>query len=482
MRRKRGTVWLVDDDPPTCRVLERALQAAGLSTVTFEVMHSAIQALCVQAPDVLIVGLQFSEAPVFELLRRVRTTHTRLPVIVMTPHCTLRDALLSYRAGAFWHLPKPIEIHSAMTMTRRALDTRRYPTGEAVPIPAAVPEVLGRAPAMQPVFRAISCLSRSSATVLITGEAGTGKELVARSLHDHSPRSSKPFIAVNAGAIAPDLLESELFGNDRVGYPGYAGGGRFQQAHGGTLFIDAIGELTPTLQARLLRVLADGHIQPHGSQIPVHVDVRVIAATSENLYDRVADGRLRKDLYYHLDVIRIEVPPLRARKEDIAELLGHFGRIAATELGVAPKCFSEQALAKLLSYEWPGNNLELVNLCWRLCAMSADSQVREEDLPLYTLPACQPAQIHMDWSRALAAWADREAENPTRPLIDAAQPEFERVLIRGALRNSGGRRQQAAALIGWGRNTLTRKLKELNLRDYDTETLQQSPAAPIHRY
>lgn len=452
MKRRRGTIWLVDDDPSTRRMLGGALRAKGLSPIPFEAIESAIQALCVRTPDVLILGLQRPDACGFELLRQVRTTHIRLPVIVMTAHSNLSDVLLAHRAGAFGHLPKPLDIDAAVTLTSRALNTQQNPTRGAVPTSAAVPEVLGRAPIMQRVFRAISCLSRSSLPVLITGEAGTGKELVARSLHDHSPRAGRPFIALNTAATPPHLLESELVG-------------RIQQAHGGALFLDEIGQLFPDLQVRLLRVLGDGSPQQPAGQL----DVRVIAATRRNLYEQVQEGSLREDLYHRLNVIRIELPPLREHKEDIAELLAYHCRIAAEELGTEPKSFSEPALAKLLSHDWPGNILELVNLCRRVCALSPGQQVREADLPLPTTPARRAAGIETDWTKALAVWADREVENPAGPLVDVARPEFERTLIRSALWRTGGRRQEAAALIGWGRNTLTRKLKELNFTDGDCE-------------
>jgi two-component system nitrogen regulation response regulator GlnG len=301
--------------------------------------------------------------------------------------------------------------------------------------------------------------------VLITGESGTGKELVARALHDHSPRAGKPFIALNTSAIPGDLLESELFGHEKGAFTGADAQrrGRFEQADGGTLFLDEIGDMSTPLQTRLLRVLAEGEFYRVGGQTPIRVDVRVIAATHQNLQDRVTRGLFREDLYHRLNVIRIELPPLRARSEDIPDLLDHYLKFAAHELGVESKALAKDAEARLAAYGWPGNVRELVNLCRRLSVLAPGSEVRVEDLPPELGAAAAAGSVDADWAKALASWADRHAMNAKRPLLDEAQPEFERVLIRAALKRTQGHRQEAAKLLGWGRNTLTRKLKELDM-------------------
>ena len=315
------------------------------------------------------------------------------------------------------------------------------------------------------MFRAIGRLARSSVTVLITGESGTGKELVARALHEHSPRATRPFIALNTAAIPADLLESELFGHERGAFTGADAQrrGRFEQADGGTLFLDEISDMSPPLQTRLLRVLAEGEFYRVGGQTPIRVDVRVIAASHQNLQERVTRGLFREDLYHRLNVIRIELPPLRARAEDIPDLLAHYLVVSAHELGVDAKSLAADTLARLAAYDWPGNVRELVNLCRRLSVLAPGSEVHLADLPpeLAAVSAQAPAQA--DWATALERWAERHALAGQAPLLDTAQPQFERVLIRAALKRTQGHRQEAARLLGWGRNTLTRKLKDLGM-------------------
>jgi two-component system nitrogen regulation response regulator GlnG len=317
-------------------------------------------------------------------------------------------------------------------------------------------------------------------TVLITGESGTGKELVARALHDHSPRANKPFIALNTSAIPSELLESELFGHEKGAFTGADAlrRGRFEQADGGTLFLDEIGDMSTPLQTRLLRVLAEGEFYRVGGQTPIRVDVRVIAATHQNLEDRVARGLFREDLFHRLNVIRMELPPLRARREDVGDLLDHYLRVAATELGVEPKTLAPDARAALEAYGWPGNVRELVNLCRRLSVLAAGSEVHIEDLPTEIAGASLERVGGEGWTALLARWAEAETlRSGSPPLLDAALPEFERTLIRVALSHTGGHRQDAARLLGWGRNTLTRKLKELGMDDGDTDATPSDAAA-----
>jgi two-component system nitrogen regulation response regulator GlnG len=461
-------VWLVDDDASIRWVLERALRNGGMTPRAFEAAEPALDALRRESPDVLVTDIRMPGQSGLDLLKKIREARPALPVIVMTAHSDLGNAVSAYEGGAFEYLPKPFDIDQAVDLVRRA--ARVQPGGAAEPAPVPkIPELLGRAPAMQQVFRAIGRLARSSVTVLITGESGTGKELVARALHDHSPRSSKPFIALNTSAIPGDLLESELFGHEKGSFTGADSQrrGRFEQADGGTLFLDEIGDMSTPLQTRLLRVLAEGEFYRVGGQTPIRVDVRVIAATHQNLQDRVARGVFREDLYHRLNVIRIELPPLRSRAEDIPELLEHYISAAAHELGVEAKTLSPDSLAKLASYAWPGNVRELVNLCRRLSVLAPGTQVQVEDLPHELVAATPSGPVDADWARALASWADRQAMTGKKPLLDEALPEFERVLIRSALKRTQGHRQEAAKLLGWGRNTLTRKLKELGMNDVD---------------
>jgi two-component system nitrogen regulation response regulator GlnG len=402
------------------------------------------------------------------LLRRIHGTRPQLPIIVMTAHADLDNAVAAYEGGAFEYLPKPFDIDQVVDLVRRAAQSVRRSDAETLG-EGRTPDLLGKAPAMQQVFRAIGRLSRSAATVLITGESGTGKELVARALHDHSPRAARPFIALNTSAIPSELLESELFGHEKGSFTGADAQrrGRFEQADGGTLFLDEIGDMPTALQTRLLRVLAEGEFYRVGGQTPVRVDVRVIAATHQNLEDRVARGLFREDLFHRLNVIRMELPPLRARREDVGDLLGHYLRIAATELGVEVKTIAPEARTALEAYAWPGNVRELVNLCRRLTVLAPGSEVRAEDLPAEIAGAAAGAAANPEhWSAMLARWAEGEAQRSgARPLLDTAAPEFERALIRVALKHTGGHRQDAAKLLGWGRNTLTRKLKELGMEE-----------------
>jgi two-component system, NtrC family, nitrogen regulation response regulator GlnG len=461
-------VWLVDDDASIRWVLERALRNDGMSPRAFDAAEPALDALRRESPDVLITDIRMPGASGLELLRLIRDARPGLPVIVMTAHSDLSSAVSAYEGGAFEYLPKPFDIDQAVALVRRAANGLGA-NGDAAGTPR-IPELLGRAPAMQQVFRAIGRLARSSVTVLITGESGTGKELVARALHEHSPRSGKPFLALNTAAIPAELLESELFGHERGAFTGASAQrqGRFEQADGGTLFLDEIGDMSMPLQTRLLRVLAEGEFYRVGGQTPIRVDVRVIAATHQTLEDRVASGLFREDLYHRLNVIRIELPPLRARAEDIPDLLRHYMHVAAAELGVEVKALAPEAFARLAAHEWPGNVRELVNLCRRLTVLAPGTEVHLADLPA-ELASPGTGTMPADWAVALATWAERHAHAGDVPLLDAAQPQFERVLIRAALKRTHGHRQEAARLLGWGRNTLTRKLKELGMNGTEEE-------------
>jgi two-component system nitrogen regulation response regulator GlnG len=461
-------VWLVDDDASIRWVLERALRSDGMAPRAFEAAEPALDALRRESPDVLITDIRMPGASGLELLRRIRDARPALPVIVMTAHSDLGNAVSAYEGGAFEYLPKPFDIDQAVALVRRAASASQQPGSDLGGAPR-IPELLGRAPAMQQVFRAIGRLARSSVTVLITGESGTGKELVARALHEHSPRATRPFIALNTAAIPADLLESELFGHERGAFTGADAQrrGRFEQADGGTLFLDEISDMSLPLQTRLLRVLAEGEFYRVGGQTPIRVDVRVIAASHQNLQERVTGGLFREDLYHRLNVIRIELPPLRARAEDIPDLLGYYLVVSAQELGVDAKSLAPEALARLAAYDWPGNVRELVNLCRRLSVLAPGSEVHLADLPPEL--AARPTEVaeQADWATALGRWAERHALSGEPPLLDTAQPQFERVLIRAALKRTQGHRQEAARLLGWGRNTLTRKLRDLGMTGAD---------------
>ena len=457
-------VWLVDDDASIRWVLERALRQAGMHTTSFEEAESALSALGRAEPDVLVTDIRMPGRSGLDLLEEIRASRPKLPVIVMTAHSDLESAVAAYQGGAFEYLPKPFDIDQAVELVRRAATQSQRSAASAVDS-RRIPEMLGHAAAMQEVFRAIGRLSRSSMTVLITGESGTGKELVARALHRHSPRAAKPFIALNTSAFTADLLESELFGHEKGAFTGATElrRGRFEQADGGTLFLDEIGDMSPQLQTRLLRVLAEGEFYRVGGQLPVKVDVRVIAATHQDLEGRVREGLFREDLLHRLNVIRIEVPPLRQRREDIPELLQHYLDVAAMELGVAPKTLTEEARASLATFDWPGNVRQLVNACRRLTVLAAGREIALADIP-EDLGGGRAAQTSSnDWSQALASWAQARLAAGGPPLLEDAVPELERTLIREALKAAQGGRQDAAKLLGWGRNTLTRKLKELGM-------------------
>jgi two-component system, NtrC family, nitrogen regulation response regulator GlnG len=462
-------VWLVDDDASIRWVLERALRNGGMLPKAFDAAEPALAALRTDAPDVLITDVRMSGQSGLDLLRRVHDVHPDLPIIVMTAHSDLGSAVSAYESGAFEYLPKPFDIDHAVDLVKRAAQAAaKSGDGAAAPL-LAIPELLGRAPAMQQVFRAIGRLARSSVNVLVTGESGTGKELAARALHEHSPRAKKPFIALNTSAIPAELLESELFGHEKGSFTGADSlrRGRFEQADGGSLFLDEIGDMSLPLQTRLLRVLAEGEFYRVGGQAPIRVDVRVIAATHQDLEERVRLGQFREDLYHRLNVIRIELPPLRARREDVADLLGHYLGVAARELGVDTKTLAPDALARLVAYDWPGNVRELVNLCRRLTVLAPGNEIHVEDLPAAVAGRTAGTAVAADWTALLAQWAERQSATPARPWLDEALPAFERTLIRVALKLTQGHRQDAARLLGWGRNTLTRKLKELGMDDVD---------------
>jgi two-component system nitrogen regulation response regulator GlnG len=462
-------IWVIDDDRSIRWVLERALAQAGMVVTTFESGAEAMARLASEQPDVVVSDIRMPEMDGLSLLENISARHPQLPVIIMTAYSDLESTVSAYQGGAFEYLPKPFDVDEAVALVERALDRRAADepsTSEPEGVESAVGGIVGSAPAMQEVFRAIGRLARSNITVLITGESGTGKELVARALHRHSPRAHAPFIALNTAAIPRELLESELFGHERGAFTGAQSQrlGRFEQADGGTLFLDEIGDMPPELQTRLLRVLADGEFYRVGGHVPIRVDVRIIAATHQDLEARVRDGSFREDLYHRLNVIRVHVPALRDRREDILPLLRHFLAAAAEELGAATKTLAGDVERYLATLDWPGNVRQLENLCRWLTVMASGNEIQLSDLPPELREATQPIQRDDDWQAQLRRWAERHLAAGEDALLDAAVPRFEQVMIETALSASGGRRQDAARLLGWGRNTLTRKIKEHGLR------------------
>jgi two-component system nitrogen regulation response regulator GlnG len=455
-------VWIVDDDRSIRWVIEKALSREGIAFNSFSSAQEALDALSAGAPEVLVSDIRMPGQSGLELLQVVKQRHPAVPVIVMTAYSDLDSAVAAFQGGAYEYLPKPFDVDQAVDLIRRALDESRR-EAEAVEPLAEPPEILGQAPAMQEVFRAIGRLSQSSATVLITGESGTGKELVARALHRHSARAEKPFIAINTAAMPKDLLESELFGHERGSFTGaqQQRRGRFEQAEGGTLFLDEIGDMPAELQTRLLRVLSDGTFYRVGGHQQIKVNVRVIAATHQNLDERVRDGSFREDLYHRLNVIRLRLPSLQERPEDIPLLARHFLAASGKQLGVEPKRFSDEALLHLSRLAFPGNVRQLENLCHWLTVMAAGQVIDVADLPAEF--RAQAAGSTSDWLAVLALEAERRLARGEKGILDSLGRDFERTLINKALARTGGRRIEAANLLGMGRNTITRKIQELGI-------------------
>ncbi len=461
-------VWIVDDDRSIRWVLEKALAREDISFRSFVSAAEVLQALATGQPSVLVSDIRMPGESGLVLLDKVKERCPQLPVIVMTAYSDLDSAVSAFQGGAFEYLPKPFDVDHAVALIRRAMIDA--PT--SAPVEAATgsaPEMLGQAPAMQEVFRAIGRMSQSNTTVLITGESGTGKELVARALHRHSPRAARPFIAINTAAIPKDLLESELFGHERGAFTGAqsARRGRFEQAEGGTLFLDEIGDMPPDLQVRLLRVLADGEYYRVGGHDPQKSNVRVIAATHQDLEERVRQGLFREDLLHRLNVVRLRLPPLRERQEDIAPLARHFLQKSARELDVEPKLLSEEALKTLTAFPFQGNVRQLENICHWLTVMAPGQRVEVADLPPEVREpsgeAAPGAGGEPDWRSTLDRELAQALARGERGVGDRLEREFERTLILRALAHTGGHRMEAAQWLGWGRNTLTRKIQDLGL-------------------
>ncbi|OQQ04504.1 nitrogen regulation protein NR(I) [Vibrio splendidus] len=464
----KGYVWVVDDDSSIRWVVEKTLSSADIKCETFADAESVLLALERETPDVLVSDIRMPGIDGIELLNQVHQRSPNLPVIIMTAHSDLDAAVNAYQKGAFEYLPKPFDIDETLTLVERAIahnqEQKREQASEVAEDTNA-PEIIGEAPAMQEVFRAIGRLSRSSISVLINGESGTGKELVAHALHRHSPRAKKPFIALNMAAIPKDLIESELFGHEKGAFTGANSvrQGRFEQANGGTLFLDEIGDMPLDIQTRLLRVLSDGQFYRVGGHSAVKVDVRIVAATHQDLERLVHEGDFREDLFHRLNVIRIHIPALRERKQDIEKLTHHFLASAAEELGVEVKTLHPETILKLNQLNWPGNVRQLENICRWLTVMASGSEILPSDLPpeLLEEKVVTTSGTGDNWQQLLANWAKCALDSGEKELLTYALPEFERILLEAALHHTNGHKQDAAKVLGWGRNTLTRKLKEL---------------------
>jgi len=461
-------VWIIDDDRSIRWVFEKALAREGILHRTFGGAQEALDRLALETPQVVVSDIRMPGTSGLELMQQLKTRLPSTPIIIMTAYSDLDSAVAAFQGGAFEYLPKPFDVDHAVGLVRRALEENK----RHVEIPSQdveAPEILGQAPAMQEVFRAIGRLAQSHATVLITGESGTGKELVARALHRHSPRSAKSFIAINTAAIPKDLLESELFGHERGAFTGAQTmrRGRFEQAEGGTLFLDEIGDMPPDLQTRLLRVLSDGHFYRVGGHTPLAANVRVIAATHQEMEARVKQGLFREDLFHRLNVIRLRLPALRERREDIPMLARHFLAKSARELGVDGKRLTEPALQFFTAQEWPGNVRQLENVCHWMTVMAPGQLVDVKDLPPEARGEGSAAAGDGDWRRALEREVTARLARGESDIADPLTRDFETALIVRALQHTGGRRIEAATLLGIGRNTLTRKVQDLKIDTKD---------------
>jgi len=465
-------IWIVDDDKSIRWVLEKSLDKAGFTIESFDNGESLLERLNQAQPDAIISDIRMPGKDGLEVLNLVSESYPQIPVIIMTAHSDLSSAVKSYEHGAFEYLPKPFDVNDAADVAERAVKHAQENKGAKKVAPEVkAKEIIGEAPAMQEVFRSIGRLSNSNITVLIKGESGTGKELVAQALHKHSPRSDKPYIPLNVAAIPKDLIESELFGHEKGAFTGATQQrvGRFEQADGGTLFLDEIGDMPMEAQTRLLRVLSDGEFFRIGGMSPIKADVRIIAATHQNLQERVSEHLFREDLYHRLNVIPIHLPKLSERREDIPALMQHFLQKAAQQMGVDTKVIRPDTAKYLTGLSWPGNVRQLENFCSWITVMAPGREVFINDLPEEFLKPENQNGISGNWAQTLKNWADQELSLGHTGILQQATPIFEKCMIEVALKHSGGRKRDASELLGWGRNTLTRKIKELGLNSNDQD-------------
>ncbi len=479
------TIWIVDDEKSIRWVLEKALRQDNWQVSSFESGDRMLEQLQHTRPDLLITDIRMPGIDGIELLKEVQAKYPDLPVIVMTAHSDLDSAVASIQSGAFEYLPKPFEVDEVVSIVTRALAHQgKHQVSPASPVTRNGTAIIGQAPAMQEIFRAIGRLGKANVTVLISGQSGTGKEGIAQALHKHSTRAAKAFVPLNMAAIPRELIESELFGHEKGAFTGASQvyRGRFEQARGGTLFLDEIGDMLQETQTRLLRVLSDSTFYRVGGHQALQADVRVIAATNKDLEKLVAEDRFREDLFHRLNVIRLHLPTLAERREDIPDLAAHFLRRATDETGEKPKRLKPETLDYLCALPWPGNVRQLQNVCRWLAVMTTSQEVMIEDLPPGLMatgvmqtqhgqpPQQNSAQEEEVWEESLRTWAAQKMSQikPGDPgIIKDATGRFERIMIQSALRQTRGRKRDAALLLGWGRNTLTRKILELGLADDD---------------
>ena len=460
-------IWIIDDDKSIRWVFEKALARTDFPFKTFSSVPEALNALETSTPQVVVSDIRMPGGSGLDLLQAIKERLPDVPVIIMTAYSDLDSAVAAFQGGAFEYLAKPFDVDQAIEIIRRAVDESERESTQAAEL-EETPEIIGQAPAMQEVFRARGRLSRSHATVLLNGESGTGKELVARALHRHSPRADNPFIAINTAAIPKDLLESELFGHERGAFTGAQAmrRGRFEQADTGTLFLDEIGYMPSDLQTRLLRVLSDGQFYRVGGPQPIKVNVRIIAATHQDLEERVRQGLFRDDLFHRLNVIRLRLPPLRERREDIANLAQHFLQQSAQNLGVEPKTLATATLKYLSTLNWGGNVRQLENVCHWLTVMAPGQNVDVADLPPELREStASEVPTSGDWLAALEQELVAMLGRHDPDILEKLTHQFERTLISKTLAHTGGRRIEASQLLGMGRNTLTRKVQELGIED-----------------
>ncbi len=458
----KGDIWVVDDDESIRWVLEKGLSENGIEVETFDSANKVIKKLETENPSLILTDIKMPGKSGIDLLDEVKELRPEIPIIIMTAHSDLESAVESYEHGAWEYLPKPFDIEEAVSMVQRATAKE---SSEDTETNKSKAEIIGEAPAMQEVFRAIGKLSNSNSTVLLIGQSGTGKELVAKALYQHSPRKENSFIALNMADIPKDLLEAELFGHEKGAFTGADEKrvGRFEQANGGTLFLDEIGDMPLETQTRLLRVLSNGEFYRVGGREPIQVDVRIITATNQNLEELVKNGEFREDLFHRLNVIKLSLPKLNERKEDIPELVKHFFQKSSEELQEEKKFLSEEVENYFRTLSWPGNVRQLENTCRWLTVMSPSKEVKLEDLPDEL--KLENSEEENNWKAVLKSWSENYLENGHKNLLEEVGPEFERTLIRVALNKTKGKKKEAAELLGWGRNTLTRKIKELGIEN-----------------
>jgi two-component system nitrogen regulation response regulator GlnG len=455
---KLPKIWIADDDEAIRIVLEEGLKSTDLEISTYADGESLIKALEEDKPDLIISDIKMPGMHGYDLLKHIKNNYEKLPVIIMTAFTDMQAAIDAYGGGAFEYIPKPFDLDEAIAIVKKALDENK----EAKPKKASKSEIIGSAASMQIVFRSIGKLANTTATVLIQGESGTGKELVSKSLHKNSPRHDMPFIALNMADIPKELIESELFGHEKGAFTGAVEQriGRFEQANGGTLFLDEIGDMPLETQTRLLRVLSNKEFFRVGGDKPIKVDVRILAATHQSLESLVASGTFREDLYYRLNVIRIDVPPLRQRREDIRDLSTTFLKRHADSLMDDPKVLSPDALLALSQYDWPGNVRQLENTCYWIALMAPTHNVKLEDLPKEIIDSEKsPELVNDDWESGFSQWLGEIYQSNSENMLEIIEPALDKVMINFALEKTGGKKQDAAKVLGLGRNTLSKKLK-----------------------